>query len=64
VPAARPPQLRAVLLRLAVLTGIWAGLVGLLVAAGEVIIRSDAVTHFDHHVTRVVVSSRTPGQQP
>jgi hypothetical protein len=45
VPAARPPQLRAVLLRMAVLTGIWAGLVGLLVAAGEVIIRSGAVTH-------------------
>ena len=61
VPAARPPQLRDVLLRMAVLTGIWAGLVGLLVAAGEVIIRSGAVTHFDHHVTRVVVSWRTPG---
>jgi membrane-associated phospholipid phosphatase len=61
VPATHPPQLRAVLLRMAVLTGIWAGLVGLLVAAGEVIIRSGAVTHFDHHVTRVVVSSRTPG---
>jgi undecaprenyl-diphosphatase len=50
-----------VLLRMAVLIGIWAGLVGLLVAAGEVIIRSGAVTHFDQHVTRVVVSSRTPG---
>ena len=46
---------------MAVLAGIWAGLVGLLVAAGEVIVRSGAVTHFDQHVTRVVVSSRTPG---
>lgn len=61
VPAAHPPQLRTVLLRMAVLAGIWAGLVGLLVTAGELIIRSGAVTHFDHHVTRVVVGSRTPG---
>jgi membrane-associated phospholipid phosphatase len=49
-----------VLLRMAVLAGIWVGLVGLLIAAGEVIIHSGAVTHFDDHVTRVVVSSRTP----
>jgi membrane-associated phospholipid phosphatase len=56
VPAAQP---RAVLLRLAVLAGIWAGLVGLLIAAGEFVIHSAAVTHFDGHVTRTVVNSRT-----
>jgi len=49
-----------VLLRLAVLAGVWAGLVGLLVAAGEVVIHSSALIDFDHHATRVVVSSRTP----
>ena len=48
------------LLRLAVLAGIWAGLVGLLIAAGEFVIHSAAVTHFDDHVTRTVVNSRTP----
>lgn len=47
------------LLRLAVLAGIWAGLVGLLIAAGEFVVHSAAVTHFDDHVTRTVVSSRT-----
>jgi membrane-associated phospholipid phosphatase len=57
VPAA--PS-RAVLLRLAVLAGIWAGLVGLLIAAGEFVIHSAAVTRFDDHVTRTVVDSRTP----
>ena len=45
--------------RMTVLTGIWAGLVGLLIAAGEVVVHSAAVTQFDRHVTRVVVSSRT-----
>jgi membrane-associated phospholipid phosphatase len=48
-----------VLLRLTVLAGIWAGLVGLLIAAGEFVVHSAAVTHFDDHVTRTVVSSRT-----
>ena len=52
-------QLRAVLLRFAVLAGVWAGLVGLLIAAGELAIHSAAVTHFDNHVTRTVVNSRT-----
>ena len=47
------------LLRFAVLAGIWAGLVGLLIAAGEFVVHSAAVTHFDDHVTRTVVSSRT-----
>ena len=61
MPTARPTQRKAVLLRMVVLVGIWAGLVGLLVAAGEVITHSGAVTHFDDHVTRVVVSARTPG---
>jgi undecaprenyl-diphosphatase len=42
-----------------VLAGIWAGLVGLLIAAGEVVVHSGAVTHFDQHATRAVVSSRT-----
>ena len=53
------PQLRAVLIRCAVLAGIWAGLVGLLIAAGELVVHSAAVTHFDAHVTRTVVESRT-----
>lgn len=53
------PRLRAVLLRLTVLAGIWAGLVGLLIAAGEFAVHSAAVTHFDDHVTRTVVNSRT-----
>ncbi|HEY7260795.1 MAG TPA: phosphatase PAP2 family protein [Trebonia sp.] len=44
---------------MAVLAGIWAGLVGLLIAAGEVVVHSAAMTHFDQHTTRVVVSSRT-----
>lgn len=59
VPSARPPSLKAALPRMAVLAGIWAGLVGLLIAAGEVVTHSAAITHFDHHTTRVVVSSRT-----
>jgi len=50
---------RAVLLRMAVLAGIWAGLTGLLIAAGELVVHSAAITHFDDHVTRVVVSART-----
>ena len=60
MPSADPPRLRAVLLRLVVLAVIWAGLVGLLVAAGEVVIHSGALTSFDQHATRAVVSSRTP----
>jgi undecaprenyl-diphosphatase len=59
VAAASPPQLKAALPRLAVLAGIWAGLAGLLVAAGEIVVHSAAITHFDQHTTRVVVSSRT-----
>jgi undecaprenyl-diphosphatase len=46
--------------RVAVLAGIWAGLVGLLVAAGEIIVHSAAITGFDRHVTSDAVSSRTP----
>ena len=45
--------------RLAVLAVIWAGLVGLLIAAGEFVVHSAAVTHFDQHVTKTVVNSRT-----
>jgi len=50
---------RGVLPRMAVLAGIWAGLVGLLVAAGELVTHSAAVTSFDQHITRDVVGSRT-----
>ena len=53
------PQRRAVLFSFTVLAGIWAGLVGLLIAAGELVVHSAAVTHFDDHVTRAVVNSRT-----
>lgn len=55
----RLPALTAALPRMAVLAGIWAGLVGLLTAAGEVVVRSSAVTDFDRHATGVAVSSRT-----
>ena len=53
------PQRRAVLLRFTVLAGIWAGLVGLLIAAGELVTHSAAITHLDDHVTRAMVNSRT-----
>lgn len=43
-----------------VLAGVWAGLVGLLIAAGEVVTHSAAMTHFDQHATRVAVGWRTP----
>jgi hypothetical protein len=46
VPSADPPRLRAVLLCLVMLAVIWAGLVGLLVAAGEAAIHSGALTAF------------------
>ena len=59
MPSAGPPQLRAVLPRMAVLAGIWAGLTGLLLAVGVVVIHSAAITHFDQHITLVVVDSRT-----
>jgi undecaprenyl-diphosphatase len=42
-----------------VLAGIWAGLVGSLIAAGEFVVHSTAVTHFDRHATSVLVNSRT-----
>jgi hypothetical protein len=47
-----------VLFRFMVLAGIWAGLVGLLIAAGELVTHSAAITHLDDHVTRAVVNSR------
>ena len=59
MPSARLLDLKAALPRLAVLAGIWAGLVGLLIAAGEVVVHSSAVTNFDRHATSLVVSSRT-----
>jgi membrane-associated phospholipid phosphatase len=43
-----------------VLAGIWAGLVGLLIAAGEIIVHSDAIAGFDRRVTSNAVASRTP----
>ena len=46
--------------KVAVLAGIWAGLVGLLVAAGEIIVHSSAITGFDRQVTRDAVTARTP----
>ena len=48
-----------VLSRMAILTGVWAALTGLVIAAGEVVTNSAEITGFDHHVTRNVVSSRT-----
>ena len=52
-------ELKAALPRMAVLAGIWAGLVGLLVASGEMVVHSNAATDFDRHVTSVLVNSRT-----
>jgi len=56
---AGPPPLKDALPRLAVLAAIWAVLAGLLLAAGEIVVHSAAITQFDQHTTRVVVSSRT-----
>jgi undecaprenyl-diphosphatase len=44
---------------MAVLAVIWAGLVGLLIAAGAVVVHVSAVTAFDRHATAVVVNART-----
>jgi undecaprenyl-diphosphatase len=38
----------------------WVGLLVVLVAVGEVTVHSAAITHFDHHVTTVVVAHRSP----
>jgi undecaprenyl-diphosphatase len=54
------PRLEGMLPRAALLAGIWAGLVGLLIAVGQFVTHSAAVTGFDQRVTRDVVSSRTP----
>ena len=59
MPSACVSELKAALPRMAVLAGIWAGLVGLLIASGEIVVRSNAVTHFDRHATSVLVNSRT-----
>ncbi len=59
MPSARLSELRAALPRMGVLAGIWAGLVGSLIAAGEFVVHSTAVTHFDRHATSVLVNSRT-----
>jgi undecaprenyl-diphosphatase len=57
--SAQLSELKAALPRIAVLAAIWAGLVGLLIASGELIVHSSGVTSFDRHATDVVVSSRT-----
>jgi undecaprenyl-diphosphatase len=59
MPSAGLSELKAALPRMAVLAGIWAGLAGLLLASGEIVVHSNAVTHFDRHVTSVLVNSRT-----
>jgi len=56
MPWAGLPQLKAALPRMAVLAGIWAGLTGLLLAAGAVVIHSAAITHFDRHVVVAAVA--------
>jgi undecaprenyl-diphosphatase len=38
----------------------WAGLTGLLIAAGLAVVHSSSVNAFDRHVTSVVVAQRTP----
>jgi membrane-associated phospholipid phosphatase len=52
-------RLKSALPRVALLAGIWAILVGLLVAAGELVTGSATVTSWDQQVTRSAVSSRT-----
>jgi undecaprenyl-diphosphatase len=54
-----PPRLPAATAAVLTLAGVWICLVGLLVAAGEVITRSAGVTGFDRRVTLGVVDSRT-----
>lgn len=57
--SARLSELKAALPRMAVLAGIWAVLAGLLIASGEIVVHSAAVTQFDRHATSVLVHSRT-----
>ncbi len=38
----------------------WVGLLGVLIAVGEVTVHSAAITHFDQHVTALVVAHRSP----
>lgn len=52
-------RLKSALPRVALVAGIWAVLVGLLVAAGELVTGSTTVTSWDQQVTRSAVSSRT-----
>jgi hypothetical protein len=59
MPVLALAQVKGALTRLLALTGIWAGLVGLLVVAGKIIVGSVAITGLDHRVTREVLSSRT-----
>lgn len=59
MPSERMAEVKAALPRMAVLAGVWLALVGLLVAAGEIVVHSTAVTHFDQHATSVLVNSRT-----
>lgn len=59
--SARLSELKAALPRMAMLAGIWAVLAGLLVASGEIVVHSAAVTQFDRHVTIMLVHSRTAG---
>jgi undecaprenyl-diphosphatase len=59
MPVLALAQVKGALTRMLALTGIWAGLVGLLVVAGKIITGSAAMTGFDHRVTREVLSSRT-----
>jgi undecaprenyl-diphosphatase len=57
MPAAgvRPYAARAAILLLA-----WAGLLALLIAAGNLVVHSSAIVAFDRHVTETVVAHRTP----
>jgi undecaprenyl-diphosphatase len=48
-------------IRLVLLVLAWMVLAGILIGAGELVVRSGAVQGFDDHVTSFVVAHRTPG---
>ncbi len=54
------PGLPPLIARAVPLVLAWVGLVVVLVAVGHAIVHSTAITHFDYHVTAVVVAHRTP----
>ena len=59
-PAAERPTARRWAVRAGLLVVTWAGLTGLLVAVGEVVVHSSAIQEVDRDVMSLVVEHRTP----